>query len=112
MPLALRQERHRTRIAERLRGRRFSKWDKLKEAIWTEIAIDGNSRQHFDPVNIDNMGKGLAPFAPDSEWIGQRVKIEIHHKHEIAQGGAVYDFDNLVFMTPRVHVNHHRENNQ
>ncbi|WP_371922756.1 hypothetical protein [Pseudomonas sp. CC120222-01a] len=36
----------------------------------------------------------------------------MHTGKEIAQGGAVYDFDNLVFMTPRVHVKHHRENNQ
>ena len=41
-----------------------------------------------------------------------RMKIEIHHKHEIASGGAVYDLDNLLLMTPRVHIDHHKENNQ
>ena len=40
------------------------------------------------------------------------MKLEIHHKIEISKGGAVYDFDNLVFMTPRVHIDHHKAGNQ
>jgi hypothetical protein len=30
-----------------------------------------------------------------------RVKFELHHQFEVAQGGAVYDVDNLVVMTPK-----------
>ncbi|WP_231508925.1 HNH endonuclease signature motif containing protein, partial [Pseudomonas viridiflava] len=40
--------------------------------------------------------------------VGGRTKFEIHHKNLIADGGAVYDFDNLVIMTPKQHINHHR----
>ncbi|WP_410481153.1 S-type pyocin domain-containing protein [Pseudomonas plecoglossicida] len=101
-----------TRIAERLRGRRFARFDKLKEAIWMEIAADVVFSRHIMPAILDDMRKGLAPFAKRDQRVGKRVKLEIHHKHEIAQGGAVYDLDNLVFMTPQVHINHHRGRNQ
>ncbi|WP_349975910.1 hypothetical protein [Pseudomonas sp. WHRI 8519] len=52
------------------------------------------------------------PFAPESHGVARRTKIEPHHKHEIANGGAVYDLDNLLLMTPRVHIDHHKESNQ
>jgi len=100
------------RIAEKLRGRRFSRFDKLKEAIWKEIAADDVLRQHIRPPSIDDMMHGKAPYAPESHWIGKRMKLEIHHKIEISKGGAVYDFDNLVFMTPRIHIDHHKAGNQ
>lgn len=99
------------RIAEKLRGRRFSRFDKLKEAIWREIAADEVLRHHILPQSIDDMMHGKAPYAPKTHWVGKRAKLEIHHKIEISKGGAVYDFDNLVFMTPRVHIEHHKENN-
>ncbi|MGS7249955.1 S-type pyocin domain-containing protein [Pseudomonas anuradhapurensis] len=101
-----------TRIAERLRGRRFSRFDKLKEAIWKEIAEDEIFGRHIAPPMLDDMKRGLAPYARRDQRVGKRVKLEIHHKQEIAKGGAVYDFDNLVLMTPQVHINHHRGNDQ
>ncbi|WP_129932853.1 MULTISPECIES: S-type pyocin domain-containing protein [unclassified Pseudomonas] len=100
------------RIAEKLRGRRFTRFDKLKEAIWREIAADDVLRQHIRQPSIDDMMHGKAPYAPESHWVGKRMKLEIHHKIEISKGGAVYDFDNLVFMTPRVHIDHHKAGNQ
>lgn len=101
-----------TRIAERLSGRRFSRFDRLKEAIWIEIATDEVFSQQIAPAMLDDMRKGLAPFANRDQRVGKRVKLEIHHKHEISKGGAVYDLDNLVLMTPKVHINHHRGNKQ
>lgn len=101
-----------SRIADKLRGRRFSRFDRLREAIWMEIAADEVFKQHLEFLDADNMRNGAAPYAPESQWVGRRIKIEIHHKHEIASGGAVYDLDNLLLMTPRVHIDHHKENNQ
>lgn len=77
-----------------------------------EIAADEVFKQHLEFLDADNMRNGAAPYAPESQWVGRRIKIEIHHKHEIASGGAVYDLDNLLLMTPRVHIDHHKENNQ
>jgi len=100
------------RIAEKLRGRRFGRFDRLREAIWMEIAADEVFKQHLELLDADNMRNGAAPYAPENQWVGRRMKIEIHHKHEIASGGAVYDLDNLLLMTPQVHIDHHKENNQ
>jgi len=41
--------------------------------------------------------------------IGSCVKLEIHHKHWISNGGAVYDLDNLTIMTPKDHIQTHRK---
>nr|WP_110632784.1 HNH endonuclease signature motif containing protein [Pseudomonas sp. CC120222-01a] len=76
-----------------------------------EIAADEELKQYLELLDADNMRNGLAPFAPENHWVGRRMKIEIHHKHEIANGGAVYDLDNLLLMTPRVHIDHHKESN-
>lgn len=100
-----------TRIAERLRGRRFSRFDRLREAIWMEIAADEVFRKHLTRVDIQNMENGTAPYSRKEDRVGKRIKLEIHHKHEIASGGAVYDLDNLVLMTPKVHINEHRGSN-
>lgn len=97
-----------TRIAERLTGRRFSSFGKLREAIWMEVAADEVFRKHFTPWNIQEMLNGKAPYAPLSGQRGSRMKFELHHIHEVAQGGSVYDLDNIVVMTPNQHINHHR----
>ncbi|MBA6100193.1 S-type pyocin domain-containing protein [Pseudomonas juntendi] len=96
------------RIAERLRGRRFSRFDKLREAVWKEIVADEVFRVHLSRVDIQSMENGTAPYSRKEDRVGKRMKLEIHHKHEIAEGGAVYDLDNLVLMTPKVHINEHR----
>ncbi|MFJ4258567.1 S-type pyocin domain-containing protein [Pseudomonas monteilii] len=101
-----------TRIADRLRGRRFSRFDRLREAIWMEIAADEVFRKHLTRVDIQSMENGTAPYSRKEDRVGKRIKLEIHHKHEIAEGGAVYDLDNLVLMTPKVHINEHRGSNQ
>ena len=99
------------RIAEKLRGRRFSRFDKLREAIWKEIVADEIFRMHLSRVDIQSMENGTAPYSRKEGRVGKRIKLEIHHKHEIAEGGAVYDLDNLVLMTPKVHINEHRGSN-
>lgn len=51
--------------------------------------------------------KGYAPFVyPDSQ-VGGRKKLEIHHVDLIAQGGKVYDIDNLRILTPIEHIKLH-----
>ncbi|MGF0238256.1 HNH endonuclease [Rhodococcus sp. IEGM1300] len=42
---------------------------------------------------------------------GGRVELELHHLLEVAQGGAVYDMDNLVVLTVKRHINLHRKAN-
>jgi hypothetical protein len=55
------------------------------------------------------MLKGRAPFARNSECNGKNSRYEIHHIEQIQHGGAVYDADNLTVVTPKRHVEIHRE---
>ncbi|WP_110970276.1 S-type pyocin domain-containing protein [Pseudomonas huaxiensis] len=102
-----------TQIADQLRGRSFSSWRKLREAIWKATAADPRLSTHYDSLSLDNMRRGGAPYAPVSGRAGKKEVLELHHIHPIAKGGAVYDLDNLVIVTPRAHIDTHRkENNQ
>ncbi|RMT92073.1 hypothetical protein ALP37_200134 [Pseudomonas amygdali pv. sesami] len=58
------------------------------------------------------MKAGNAPHPKLEDQVGRHTKFEIHHKEEIANGGAVYDVDNLVIMTPKQHIEHHRNRSQ
>ncbi|MNM38859.1 Pyocin-S2 [compost metagenome] len=96
-----------TRIAEKLIGRRYSSFDKLRNAFWKAVAADEVFSRHFSPLSIDEMKDGRAPFPSEIERVGGRKKYEIHHIHQISSGGGVYDLNNLVIMTPRSHIDHH-----
>lgn len=96
-------------IADQLRGRRFSNFDRLREAIWGAVAKDAVLREQFILRSKQELDAGNAPFARKEDHVGSNRKFEIHHMDEIAKGGAVYDIDNLVIMTPKQHVNHHRK---
>ncbi|WP_328825050.1 hypothetical protein [Pseudomonas amygdali] len=62
----------------------------------------------FTQNNLEIMRGGGAPHPRLSDQAGGRTRFEIHHKNYISKGGAVYDIDNLVIMTPRQHIDHHR----
>lgn len=98
-----------SRIAQRLTGRRFTSFDKLREALWIEVAADPELRQYFTLSNRLRMAEGIAPRVPAQERVGKRATFELHHVEEIAKGGAVYDLDNIVVMTPRRHIDHHNK---
>ncbi|GGU73255.1 hypothetical protein GCM10009504_33330 [Pseudomonas laurentiana] len=99
-----------TRIADALRGREFSSFDKFREAFWEEVANDPTLLSQFKRTNKSKLMDGRAPFAPMSDHYGEKAKYEIHHIEHIQQGGAVYDVDNLAVMTPKRHVEIHKEN--
>lgn len=95
-------------IADELRGQRFGSFDRQREAIWKAVAKDSELGKQFTKENVELMKRGEAPFPQKTEQAGGRTKFELHHKNEIANGGAVYDMDNLVIMTPKQHIEHHR----
>lgn len=76
------------------------------------MANDSEISQQFSQRNLQLMKAGNAPHPKLEDQVGQRTKFEIHHKEEIANGGAVYDVDNLVIMTPKQHIEHHRNRSQ
>lgn len=95
-------------IADQLRGRRFGNFDSLRKATWIAVANDPELVKQFTQHNLEIMRDGGAPYPRLADQAGGRTKFEIHHKKHIANGGAVYDIDNLVIMTPRQHIDHHR----
>ncbi|MDH0649170.1 S-type pyocin domain-containing protein [Pseudomonas sp. GD03858] len=96
-----------SRIAEKLTGRWYAEFDRLREAFWKEVAADNLLNKHFTKTNLREMRKGNAPFAPTAERVGGRKRFELHHIEEIAKGGAVYNLDNIVIMSAKRHINHH-----
>jgi hypothetical protein len=99
-----------TRIADKLRGREFSSFDKFREAFWQEIANDPELFSQFKRTNQSKLTDGKAPFAPMPEHHGEKAKYELHHIEHIRHGGAVYNVDNLAVITPKRHVKIHKEN--
>ncbi|MEE1921657.1 S-type pyocin domain-containing protein [Pseudomonas sp. 148P] len=101
-----------SRIADHLRGRTFSNWDRMREAIWKAVAADAELSQQFIPSNVVRMREGLAPMATSQEHNKSKKSFELHHVHQIAKGGAVYDIDNIVVMTPKQHAEAHKGGSQ
>jgi hypothetical protein len=98
-------------IADQLRWQEFRNFHGFRRALWKAIAADPELRTQFTPIDLHLMKKGNAPYAPADDRNGGRIKYEIHHLEEVAQGGAVYDMGNLVIMTPRRHINFHGKGN-
>ncbi|WP_122282241.1 S-type pyocin domain-containing protein [Pseudomonas syringae group genomosp. 3] len=97
-------------IAEKLSGRPFVSFDKLREAIWLEVSRDPELSRRLGELSRMEISDKRAPLVMAADRVGKRVKYEIHHKHWISEGGAVYDLDNLVIMTPKDHIQAHRKN--
>ncbi|WP_154597770.1 S-type pyocin domain-containing protein [Pseudomonas syringae] len=101
-----------SQVADQLRGVRFSNFGRQRESIWKAVANDSEISQQFSQRNLQLMKAGNAPHPKLEDQIGRRTKFEIHHKDEIANGGSVYNMDNLVIMTPKQHIEHHRNRSQ
>lgn len=101
-----------SQIADRLRGVEFANFHRFREAFWKAVAADKTLNVQFSATNLRFMRKGTSPFPNTNDQYGGRVKFELHHQLEIAQGGAVYDMENIVVMTPRRHVLVHRRGKQ
>ena len=82
-------------------------WSCTKPGTATVPASDFGQ---FKLTNKSKLMDGRAPFAPMPDHYGEKAKYEIHHIEHIQQGGAVYDVDNLAVMTPKRHVEIHKEN--
>jgi hypothetical protein len=97
-----------SQIADKLRGRNFSNFDRMREALWKEVSNDPELSKQLGKLNLKEVANGNAPFAPDMEQSGKRVKYELHHREYIKDGGAVYDIENLIILSPKHHIQTHR----
>ncbi|WP_237885474.1 S-type pyocin domain-containing protein [Pseudomonas sp. PGPR40] len=97
-----------TRIADVLRGREFKNFNQFRTAFWTAIGNNPELFSQFNEDAQDRLMSGNAPAVRDRDAVGNRGTFEIHHVERIADGGAVYDVDNLRVNTPKNHINQHR----
>ncbi|MGL4752544.1 MAG: HNH endonuclease signature motif containing protein [Aeromonadaceae bacterium] len=47
-------------------------------------------------------------FPPEAEQVGGRTRYELHHITPIKDGGAVYNIDNIRILTPKRHIDLHK----
>lgn len=101
-----------SQIADVLRGQDFRNFDHFRENLWKTVAIDSALSQQFGKADLKLMLRGAAPTVDEIDLVGRRDKFEIHHILPIKDGGAVYDMDNLTILTPKAHIEHHKNGNR
>jgi hypothetical protein len=90
-------------VAEKMNGKTFESFDAFRKAFWKTMA-DSSYAKEFGEASISDMRKGIAPRVHDSQWLGKRRSLELHHRTPIQDGGAVYDLSNILVVTPRYHL--------
>ncbi|HDL7751169.1 TPA: S-type pyocin domain-containing protein [Yersinia enterocolitica] len=96
-------------IADKLRGRKFSSFDRFREEFWRTVANDPELAGQFNLRNIAFLKRGYAPYPQGKNQVGGRTKFELHHVVPIKDGGEVYDMDNLRIVTPKLHIKIHSD---
>ena len=97
-----------SQIADRLRGREFKNFKAFREAFWVEITKDPVLSQQFIAPNRARMSIGKAAKTRKTDAVGKRSTFEIHHVHEVAKGGDIYNVENMLILTPKRHLDIHK----
>ncbi len=97
-----------SQIADKLRGRKFDSFDSFRRALWSEVGKEPTLSSQFKGNNKKALSKGYSPFPPEAEQVGGRTRYELHHITPIKDGGAVYDVDNIGVLTPKRHIELHK----
>jgi hypothetical protein len=90
-------------VADLLRGRRFSRFDDLREAVWKAVASVPELASQFNTPNRVLMSRGRAPKAPRDLWAPGSEVYHLHHADRVADGGPVYHLDNVWVVSPVRH---------
>jgi hypothetical protein len=98
-----------SQIADQLRGKEFRNFRKFRESFWRAVAADPILSQQFDQYDLELIKRGISAIVIKSERVGSRSKYELHHKEYIHLGGKIYNIDNINVMTPKRHIETHRE---
>ncbi|WP_460137863.1 S-type pyocin domain-containing protein [Pseudomonas sp. S2_A10] len=95
-------------IADQLRGRQFNSFRAFRETFWKAVFNDEKLAGLFNETSLNEMKKGKAPIVRMNDSAGARVKYELHHKVGLAEGGDLYNADNINIVTPKAHVEIHK----
>ncbi|BDG45874.1 pre-toxin TG domain-containing protein [Parageobacillus sp. KH3-4] len=89
-------------IRDKLVGKKFNSFDDFRKEFWKCVANSSYAKE-FRSRNIARMLEGNAPIAPKAEHYGKLKSYILHHKQPIEKGGEVYNLDNLIITSPRMH---------
>lgn len=95
-------------VADQLRGREFRSFDAFRRAFWRTVGENPTLFGQFNQRAQKRLSTGNAPAVRDRDAVGKRGTFELHHIEQIADGGEVYNVDNLRVTTPKNHINIHR----
>ncbi|MGE8150348.1 S-type pyocin domain-containing protein [Pseudomonas vancouverensis] len=96
-------------IADQLRGKEFANFHRFRESFWRTVAVDEQLRQQFSGKNLSRMLEGMSPYSVLADQVGRRKVFELHHDIEVSGGGDVYGIENISVMTPRRHIQLHKD---
>lgn len=89
-------------IGDKLQEKVYNNFDDFRKSYWKEVANSSYANE-FSSSNVKRMNKGLAPKAVSGQHYGKISSYILHHKNPIHNGGGVYDLNNLVVVTPKMH---------
>lgn len=94
-------------VAQKLKGKQFSSFKALREAIWMTVAATPELARQFNESNIELMKGGYPPRLLTSEIDGSFEKWHIHHEPPISEGRPVFDLSTLRILFQNSHVRRH-----
>lgn len=94
-------------IASQLAGKEFKNFKEFREAFWRAVAADPTLAHQFDKRNLGLMRTGKAPKTRKEDKYLSFNTFTLHHHQPIADGGGVYDLDNIRIVTPLAHNHIH-----
>ncbi|MBD8270482.1 MULTISPECIES: S-type pyocin domain-containing protein [Pseudomonas fluorescens group] len=98
-----------SQIADQLRGKEFKNFREFRETFWKAVASDPELAKQFILTNRDRMITGKAAKSRKADAVGKRSSFELHHIDEVAKGGDIYNIENMRVLTPKRHIDIHKE---
>ncbi|MCY8425321.1 T7SS effector LXG polymorphic toxin [Bacillus vallismortis] len=89
-------------VRKQLLGKEFKSFDEFRKEFWKSVANTEYANE-FNKNNIARMKNGNSPIAPRKEHYGKHKSYILHHKQPIDKGGDVYNLDNLIITSPKMH---------
>ncbi|MCO8163734.1 S-type pyocin domain-containing protein [Pseudomonas sp. 21LCFQ010] len=87
-------------VGERLRQREFHSLSAFDASVWRVLAEDDLLNEGFDPLSVKRMLRGMPPYAPKANWVGERRHYEIRAKDTLAAQANPFDLSSLVMTKP------------
>ena len=97
-----------SQIVDKLCGCEFGSFDAFRCVVWGEVGKEATLTSQFNESNKKALRKGYSPFPPEAEQVGGRTRYELHHITPIKDGGDVYNIDNIRILTPKRHIDLHK----